>query len=245
MIDRVTRPRAAPPSIGPVTRELAAAYWPDVETHGVTVAVPVGAFEQHGPHLPLDTDTRIALAVTEALPDVALAPPIAYGASGEHEGFPGTVSIGADVTKAMFVEYGRSACRWADRVLFVNGHGGNAYPLAEAVALLRYEGRDVAWLPCAVSGADAHAGITETSLMLHLAPDTVDMSRAAAGATEPLRTLMPRLREAGIVSVSANGVLGDPAGSTAELGADLFANLVERATAQVARWQPGTEGRLR
>ncbi|MGN5235894.1 MULTISPECIES: mycofactocin biosynthesis peptidyl-dipeptidase MftE [unclassified Rhodococcus (in: high G+C Gram-positive bacteria)] len=228
-----------------MTRELSTAYWPDVEPHGVTVAVPVGAFEQHGPHLPLDTDTRIAVAVAEALPDVALAPPLAYGASGEHEGFAGTVSIGADVTKAMLVEYGRSACRWAQRVLFVNGHGGNAYPLAEAVALLRYEGRDVAWLPCAVPGSDAHAGITETSLMLHLAPETVDMNRAVAGATESIRTLMPRLREAGIVSVSANGVLGDPAGSTAELGAELFANLVERATAQVARWQPGTEGRLR
>lgn len=226
-------------------RELADTSWPDIEPGRVTVAVPLGAFEQHGPHLPLDTDTRIASALAAALPEVVPAPPLAYGASGEHEGFPGTVSIGAEVTKALVVEYGRSVCRWARRVLFVNGHGGNAYPLAEAVALLRYEGRDAAWLPCAVPNADAHAGVTETSLLLHLAPETVDMSRAAAGATEPVRTLMPRLREAGIVSVSANGVLGDPTGASAELGARLFAGLVERATGQVARWQPGTEGRLR
>ncbi len=71
------------------------------------------------------------------------------------------------------------------------------------------------------------------------------MTRAAVGATEPIGALMPRLREAGIVSVSANGVLGDPTEATAELGARLFASLVERASAQVARWQPGTEGRLR
>ncbi|UYP18039.1 mycofactocin biosynthesis peptidyl-dipeptidase MftE [Rhodococcus sp. Z13] len=232
-----------------MTRELADAYWPDIEPGRVTVAVPVGAFEQHGPHLPLDTDTRIASsvasAVAAALPGVVVAPPVTYGASGEHEGFPGTVSIGAEATKLLLVEYGRSVCRWAKRVVFVNGHGGNAHALLEAVTLLRYEGRDAAWIPCAVPGADAHAGVTETSLLLHLAPGSVDLSRAEPGATEPIGTLMPRLRETGIVSVSANGILGDPSEATAELGARLFANLVERATAQVTRWCPGTEGRLR
>lgn len=226
-------------------RELADACWPDIEPGQVTVAVPVGALEQHGPHLPLDTDTRIAVAVAAALPGVVTAPALAYGASGEHEAFAGTVSIGAEVLTSLVVEYGRSVCRWAQRVLFVNGHGGNSYPLARAVELLRYEGRDAAWLPCAIPGADAHAGITETSLMLHLAPHSVDMARAAAGATEPIATLMPRLRETGIVSVSANGVLGDPTAATADQGAGLFAGLVERAAAQVVRWQPGAEGRLR
>lgn len=228
-----------------MTRDLAAAHWPDVERDRWTVAVPIGAFEQHGPHLPLDTDTRIAGAVASALTDTVLAPPIAYGASGEHEAFAGTVSLGADVTTSLIVEYGRSVCRWARRVLFVNGHGGNAYPLAEAVTLLRYEGRDAAWLACGVPGGDAHAGRTETSLMLHLAPDTVDMSRAVVGATEPIGSLMPRLREAGIVAVSKNGILGDPRGATADEGARLFAHLVEQANEQVARWRPGREGRLR
>lgn len=226
-------------------RELAEAYWPDVEPDRLTVAVPVGSFEQHGPHLPLDTDTRIASAVAGALPDVVVAPPVAYGASGEHEAFPGTVSIGADALRTVLVEYGRSVCRWAGRVLFVNGHGGNAYPLAEAVSLLRYEGRDAAWMPCAVPGADAHAGVTETSLMLHLFPRAVDMGRAVAGNTDPIATLMPQMREAGMVSVSVNGVLGDPTTATADQGARLFAHLTERAISQVVRWQPGTEGRLR
>lgn len=226
-------------------RDLADAYWPDIETGRSTVVVPVGAFEQHGPHLPLDTDTRIACAVAARIDDADLVPPLVYGSSGEHEGFAGTVSIGADVMKALVLEYGRSACRWARRVVFVNAHGGNARPLAEAVTRLRYEGRDAAWVACVVTGGDAHAGLTETSLMLHLAPGAVDMDRAAAGATESIGTLMPRLREAGIVSVSANGVLGDPTGATAEYGAELFARLVEQANVQVARWEPGAEGRLR
>lgn len=228
-----------------MNRNLDTARWPDIAPGHATVAVPVGAFEQHGPHLPLDTDTRIATAVAGALPDVVTAPPVAYGASGEHEAFAGTVSIGAEVMESLLVEYGRSVCRWAARVVFVNGHGGNAHALAKAVALLRYEGRDAAWLPCAVPGGDAHAGDTETSLLLHLAPEVVAMDRAEAGSTESIATLLPRLREGGIVAVSANGVLGDPTAASAERGAHMFADLVERATAQVARWQPGAEGRLR
>ena len=78
-----------------MNRNLDTARWPDIAPGHATVAVPVGAFEQHGPHLPLDTDTRIATAVAGALPDVVTAPPVAYGASGEHEAFAGTVSIGA------------------------------------------------------------------------------------------------------------------------------------------------------
>ena len=99
-----------------MNRNLDTARWPDIAPGHATVAVPVGAFEQHGPHLPLDTDTRIATAVTGALPDVVTAPAVAYGASGEHEAFAGTVSIGAEVMESLLVEYGRSVCRWAARV---------------------------------------------------------------------------------------------------------------------------------
>lgn len=121
-------------------RDLAAIPSPALEGTALTVVVPVGSFEQHGPHLPLDTDTRIARAVAQALPDVVVAPAIEYGASGEHEGFAGTISIGAEAMETVVVEYGRSAFRWTKRVLFVNGHGGNGPALAKAVALLRYEG---------------------------------------------------------------------------------------------------------
>ncbi|MGX7730567.1 mycofactocin biosynthesis peptidyl-dipeptidase MftE [Rhodococcus sp. 2H158] len=228
-----------------MTRELATAYWPDLEPGRATVAVPVGALEQHGPHLPLDTDTRIARALTAALPGVLVAPALEYGSSGEHEGFPGTVSLGAEAMETVLVEYGRSVCRWAARLLFVNWHGGNVHPLTRAVSLLRYEGRDVAWLPFAVPGGDAHAGVTETSLLLHLDPRVVDTARAEKGNTGTLADLMPRMREGGIVAVSANGVLGDPTPASAAQGARWFAELVDRATAQVTRWEPDGKGRLR
>ncbi|MDQ1181793.1 mycofactocin biosynthesis peptidyl-dipeptidase MftE [Rhodococcus sp. SORGH_AS_0301] len=208
------------------------------------VAVPVGSLEQHGPHLPLDTDTRVAAAVAGSLDDAFLAPALAYGASGEHEGFAGTVSLGAEALTAVLVEYGRSICRWADRVVFVNGHGGNLSSLVSAVGLLRYEGRDVAWFPCAVAGGDAHAGRTETSLMMHLAPNLVDESAVEVGITAPIASLLPRLRTLGMSAITSNGVLGNPRGASAAEGASLVASMGDSLAAAVRSWAPDTHGRL-
>ncbi|MBJ8348018.1 mycofactocin biosynthesis peptidyl-dipeptidase MftE [Antrihabitans sp. YC2-6] len=223
---------------------LAQQTWTAIEPGSVTVAVPVGSIEQHGPHLPLDTDTVIARAVTESLAGVLAAPAIAYGASGEHEQFPGTVSIGREALELLLLEYGRSACRWAARLLFVNGHGGNAEAVSTAVTRLRYEGRDVAWLPCAVPGADAHAGRTETSLMLHIAPAAVRMERVTRGNTDPIGELLPRLRSEGVRALSANGILGDPAGASAAEGEQMFEGLIARFEAAIGLWRPNRAGML-
>ena len=227
---------------------LADATSPDLPVRPLLV-VPLGAVEQHGPHLPLATDTVVATAAAESaveqLDDALLAPALAYGASGEHEGFPGTVSLGTEALTGLLVEYGRSACRWAGRVLIVNGHGGNLDALRAAVPLVRSEGRDVAWFPCGFPDGDAHAGRTETSLMLHVEPDGVRRERAAAGATEPIGELLPRLRVGGVRAVSPNGVLGDPAGASAEEGERLLAGLVARLLAAQAAWQVDPTGRLR
>ncbi|MBY6537830.1 mycofactocin biosynthesis peptidyl-dipeptidase MftE [Rhodococcus sp. BP-349] len=223
--------------------ELGSARWPHVD--GGLVVVPVGSVEQHGPHLPLNTDTTIAEAVADGVSDAWIAPPLAYGSSGEHEGFPGTVSLGRTALSTILVEYGRSICRWADRVVFVNGHGGNGSALAEAVALLRYEGRDVAWFPCSIPGADAHAGRTETSLMLHIAPDQVVIEAAVVGNTDPVATLMEHMTVSGVMSVSSSGVLGDPSGATPAEGADLLAGLRQRFVSAVERWTPDDLGILR
>jgi len=218
-------------------RRLAELRWP--EAAGVDLlVVPVGSTEQHGPHLPLATDAIVAAAVAERLVaalvedgvGAVLGPTVPYGASGEHEGFPGTVSIGHGALRALLVELVRSASAWAPRTLLVNGHGGNAPTLDAVVALLESEGRPTAWLPCGVRGADAHAGRAETSLLLQLRPDLVALDAAEPGAVEPIAGLLPRLRAEGVRAVAPNGVLGDPTGASAAEGAALLRAMVASAT---------------
>jgi mycofactocin precursor peptide peptidase len=219
--------------------------WTEVER--TTVLVPVGSLEQHGPHLPLDTDARIPAAVPRraADPSTLIAPPLAYGASGEHEGFAGTLSIGHAALRAVLVELGRSAGAWASRLVFVNGHGGNLPTVAEAAIQLRAEGRDVAWSGCVVPGGDAHAGRTETSILLALDPSVVRLGAAEVGNTAPLRDLMPVLTSGGVKAAAPNGVLGDPRGATAAEGEALLATLVENLRDELGRWKPDERARLR
>lgn len=214
--------------------------------------MPVGAVEQHGPHLPLDTDRRIAVAVARkavaAVNDstqVLVAPAISYGASGEHEGFPGTISIGREALELVILEYGRSAMRWASRLVFVNAHGGNAHAVADAVARLRYEGRDAAWFPCAFPSADAHAGRTETSVMRALAPSDVHDDRLVAGNTAPIAELLDDLRAGGVAAVAPTGVLGDPTAADAAQGSVLLDDLADTLTAALGSWTVDASGRLR
>ncbi len=206
------------------------------ETTGARlVLVPVGSVEQHGPHLPLDTDTAIAVAVAQgaavALEDrteeVWVAPPIAYGSSGEHQSFAGTSSVGTPALKHYVIELVRSMRTWADRVVLVNAHGGNLTALRAAVDQLVDEGHRVAVVPCATEDVDLHAGRTETSLMLHLRPAAVRLDRAEAGNVSPLVDILPAMMKHGVAAVSANGVLGDPSGATAEEGAQMLARLVD------------------
>jgi mycofactocin system creatininase family protein len=230
-----------------VPLELAHATSAQLGGTSPTLIVPVGSTEQHGPHLPVDTDTRIATAVARGAAGELghlLAPAIAYGASGEHQEFPGTVSIGTAALTAVLVEYGRSACQWAGRLVFVNGHGGNTDALRAAAPTLRAEGRDAVWCTAWAAGGDAHAGHTETSLLLHLSPHLVHSDRWVTGNRRPLTELLPTLRREGVGAVSSSGVLGDPTTATAEAGARIFDDMVADCVRRIRQWTPDRSGML-
>ena len=224
-----------------MTARLADHAWPDVDRRapGAVLAVPVGATEQHGPHLPLSTDTDIAVALAEGLArrrsSVLVAPPVAYGSSGEHTDFAGTMSIGRDAIELLLVELGRSASHTFRRMLMISTHGGNYDPVRRAELRLRAEGRDVqSFFP--IWPGDAHAGRIETSLMLALDPVRVRLDRATVGVTDPLEKLLPRLCNDGVRKVSPNGVLGDPGGASADEGETLLRWALEQAVNLIDGW---------
>jgi creatinine amidohydrolase len=223
---------------------LADCTWPDAAVHAADaiLAIPVGATEQHGPHLPLSTDTDIAVALAVALSeqrsDTVVAPAVAYGSSGEHSAFAGTLSVGQKATEMLLVELGRSASETFSRTLFICAHGGNRQPIRRAAGRLRREARNVRAFSPSWSG-DAHAGRVETSLMLALDPERVRGDRAAAGATAPLTDLLPSLKASGVKAVSQNGVLGDPAGASAEEGRRLICEALGQLIALVEDWDSG------
>jgi mycofactocin system creatininase family protein len=226
-------------SVPPVF-ELARAHWPAVEDGPrQLLVVPTGSLEQHGPHLPLDTDTTIAVAVARRAcagrAGVALAPAFGIGASGEHADFPGTLSIGTEALTACLVELGRHARRdWA-ALLLVNGHGGNAAAIGAAIGRLRQEGQTAHAWHAGLPGGDAHAGRFETSVMLALDPGAVRLAAAQAGERQPVSQIMPALRERGVRAVSGNGVLGDPSGASAAEGEVLLARLTHGLNETVDR----------
>lgn len=199
--------------------------------------VPVGSCEQHGPHLPLATDTIIAEAlcarVADQVPGTLVAPALTVTASGEHAGFAGTMSLGTEVTAQVVIELARSS-DWARGLVLVNGHGGNRDAVGRAVAVARGEGRRIAsWWPRIADG-DAHAGRTETSLMLAIRPDLVRTDRLRPGDPRPIGELAPALRAAGIAAVSPSGVLGDPTAATLSEGHRLLDGLVDDLTSLIS-----------
>ncbi|MGW4488675.1 mycofactocin biosynthesis peptidyl-dipeptidase MftE [Amycolatopsis sp. NPDC004368] len=213
---------------------------PDVARRaGAILAVPIGATEQHGPHLPVSTDTDVALALCDRLaaarPDVVVAPAVPYGSSGEHAGFAGTLSIGRAATELLLLELGRSATETFGRVLFVSAHGGNAEPVRAAAATLVAESRDVSVFEPRWPG-EPHAGAAETALQLTLRPGSVHMARAVRGDTRPLRELLPLLCSGGVRAVTDTGVLGDPTHATAEDGVVLLKELDTQLLTHVETW---------
>jgi mycofactocin precursor peptide peptidase len=220
---------------------LADLSWPEIgrRAAGAVLAIPVGSTEQHGPHLPVSTDTDIAVSLCERLAvaraDVLVAPAVGYGSAGEHAGFPGTLSIGQAALELLVVELVRSATDTFGHVLLVSAHGGNTEPITRAVTKLRGESRDVLLFQPAWEG-DPHAGRPETSMLLALTPHRVHMADAVPGDPRPLPELWPLLRDGGVRAVSASGILGDPTDAHADEGDLLLDALADALNSQVAAW---------
>ncbi len=194
------------------------------------VLLALGSWEQHGAHLPFDTDTVIIKAVLDTAvrtvdPEnthFAIVPTIAISASDEHNGFIGTLSIGTQALSDAVVSIARSAS-WARGICIVNGHGGNTDALKLIHSALDYEKiRHSIWSLPDSEGADMHAGHTETSLMLHLAPLSVQMNLAEIGALGDPDVLIDRMRTGGMQALSPNGIVGDPTNATAAHGATVL-----------------------
>ncbi len=208
----------------PESVRLSRAAWPDVTQQ--VLLVPVGSTEQHGHHLPLSTDTLIAEALANGaaahISGATVAPSITMSASGEHEGFPGTISIGTDVLTNVLIEIVRSACRWAEVVVFVNGHGGNTEAFRRAEQQWTFEARQASvWAPSLPPGGDWHAGWVETSVMLAVHPDLVGPQRDD-GETAQSGEVMRELHRSGVHAVSPTGVLGQPSKASVAAGEDLL-----------------------
>lgn len=207
-----------------------------------TVLLPVGAIEQHGHHLPLDTDTWDAEYMCREVarrcsdPQPLVLPVIAYGVSYHHDEFPGTVSISPQTLSRMVYEIGVSAARHGIvKLIIVNGHGGNGPTLQYAAQMIN---RDTHIFTCVDSGDtsdadiaaltetpnDVHAGEVETSTSLATRPELVDMKLAKKSvpkfSSEYLdfssRNSIEWYAHTG--KLSKSGVLGDPTKATREKG---------------------------
>jgi creatinine amidohydrolase len=225
---------------------------------GAVAVIPYGTTEQHGPHMPLMTDYLIAGSVARAAvervvaaqPDGSAAPravalhPVTYSFNEHHMDLPGTVAIGAHTIIDYLVDVGRSLAHHGfARMVILNGHGSNAPFMDIAARLITNQTPSIcaglAWWSLLTaedragmevpSGLDSHAGETETSLVLHLRPDLVDMAKAVRTIDEVQRSRSIMAAERSSVNFqewwsrnSTTGVQGDATKATAEKGRALF-----------------------
>lgn len=238
--------------------DLTASDIDDALSPSSILVLPIGAVEQHGPHLPLNTDLVIASEVAAAVVDRAgdqldlwLLEDLAYTKSNEHAGTAGTVWLGPETMLAVLDDIGRSvAATPATKLALLNGHGGNSALLNVACRELRLNhGLETFLLHPFVPpdqggpsseeelGMGIHAGLGETSIMLHLRPKLVHMDRAVRAIPEHL-AVNDHVRFGGSVTFGwlasdfgPTGVIGDPTGATAEAGAGYFDAAVTQLTA--------------
>jgi len=218
--------------------------WPEIRSEQErgrdTVVLAFGATEQHGPHMPLATDAllgdHLARLVAEQL-DAFLAPTVRFGCSEHHLEFPGTISISEQTFHGIVADVVASLARGGfGRVILIPTHGGNFGPLAAAIEAIGPDpGIEVraltdlgALLAIAQLGereydvpmgeGGLHAGEWETSMLAAIHPDMIRLDRREPGYTGDPEQAVGAIFGAGVHSVAENGVIGDPARSSAEHG---------------------------
>ncbi len=253
-----------------VSRSFAELRAPDVArllTERSVLVQPLGAIEQHGPHLPFNTDLLIAERVATAAVDrvgtdldVWLLPPLAYTKSNEHAWSAGTIWLSATTLLAVLDDIGRCvATTPARRLVFLNGHGGNSALVGVANREIRMAHGLLTFLahpgvppdqggesPDSELGMGVHGGTDETSIMLHLAPDLVDMTTTTRNVPEHLAA-NSYVRFGGPVGFGwlsndfgPDGHIGDPTAATVERGRQLFDRAVDAfcgALAEIAAFE--------
>lgn len=236
--------------------DTATASWEDVAAGvagGLIAVLPVGAVEQHGPHLPLLTDTVLASGVARRIAEstkALLLPAIAYGDAWTAEGWAGTLSLSPDTLRATVIDIGRGLHRMGVRGLVtINGHFGNREPIALAARALAELGLPVLHLDYPHLEALAaehmesepagpgfyHADEVETSMMLALAPDSVHLDRA-----QPEYPTFPPLfgsEPMKLRTFNTSGIFGDPRPATADKGEALIAGIAAESVRLVEIWR--------
>lgn len=244
--------------------EAVSSTWTDVAAHlgaGEGLAVlPFGALEQHGPHLPLGTDTLTAAELARRLAgelDAVLLPPVHYGDTWNNAGYPGTVSLSAATVTAIAVDIGRAlAGSGARGLVVVNGDWGNRAPLYAAMRTLAgagglpaitldHPGMDAAIAELRESRAAApglaHAEEVETSIVLALAPDLVHRDRYVTGYPDFPADFGTRPMQ--LHPFSPSGVFGDPGPATAAKGEALLAATVTASLSVLAGFRAALPAR--
>ncbi|WP_019874026.1 creatininase family protein [Sporichthya polymorpha] len=233
---------------------LTTATTADERRRAARIAVlPVGSFEQHGDHLPLITDTVIACVIAReiaAAHDLLLLPPITISCSHEHSAWPGTVSISARTLYAVVTDIADSAAHTgADKLLIVNGHGGN-YVLGNVVQEANVDGPRMALYPSrydwdaarreagmeATNSEDMHGGELEVSILMHAHPELVG---AGAGELDHLSEDRSLLHTLGMAGYTPHGVIGRPSLATADKGKSALEALLARSAAALELLTPG------
>jgi creatinine amidohydrolase len=213
--------------------------WTDADAADTDLAVvPVGSTEQHGPHGPLGTDTLTARAVSEAGVErcdrsVVVAPAVPVGVAEEHRQFTGTLWVSEDTFRAYVRDVVNSLAHHGfDRVVLVNGHGGNVDALREVSGTITRHDDAYAvpftWFDAVGEHTSemGHGGPLETSLLLATHPDLLDPERLEAardGGSDGWGDWSGRVNLAfDSAEFTDNGTVGDPTAATAEWGEELL-----------------------